>query len=288
MTASTAWGHRLRLAIAAATVALLSAQEPTGLTPGNAIERRIAGGEAHDYRLTLAAGEYAEIVVEQRGIDVTVQLLEAGGRVAAEFDSESRKQGHESAGLVADTPTRYEVRVTPKYPKEAAAGYEIRLAEVRPATEGDRFLFEAHKLGVQALTLDQTGKYDDAVSVTQRALSLSEKAPGAGDAYTGYLLIRLGTLKRRMADYAASEGFYLRAIAVSEKRFGREDPQTATALLGLGMLYATTNQYAKAEPLLQEQLQIFERTLGLEHPALITSLGYFSILHQNRGDMERA
>ena len=277
----------MRLAIAAATVALLAAQEPTGLTPGNAIERRIAGGEAHGYQLALGAGEYAGIVVEQRGIDVTVQLLEAG-RVAAEFDSESRKQGRESVGLVADTPIRYEVRVTPKYPKEAAASYEIRLAEVRPATEGDRFLFEAHKLGVQALTLDQSGKYDDAVSVTQRALSLSEKAPGAGDAYTGYLLIRLATLKRRMADYAASEGFYLRAIAVSEKRFGREDPQTAAALLGLGMLYTVTNQYAKAEPLLQEQLQIFERTLGLEHPALITSLSYFSLLHQNREDMERA
>ena len=114
------------------------------------------------------------------GIDITVQLLDAGGRVAAEFDSESRKQGRELVGLVADTPVRYEVRVTPKYPKEAAASYEIRLAEVRPATEGDRFLFEAHKLGVQALTLDQAGKYDEATSVAQRALSLSEKVPGRG------------------------------------------------------------------------------------------------------------
>ena len=131
-----------KLAIAAATVALLAAQEPAVLTPGKAIERQIAGGESHDYRLALAPGEYAGIVVEQRGIDVVVQLLDANGRVAAEFDSESRKQGRELAGLVADAATDYQVRVAPKYPKEAAASYEIRLAEVRPATDQERFLFE--------------------------------------------------------------------------------------------------------------------------------------------------
>ena len=288
MRASTAWSRGWRLAVAAATVGLLAAQEPTGLIAGKPVERQIAGGQSHDYRLALAAGEYAGIVVEQRGIDVAVQLLEAGGRVAAEFDSESRKQGRELAGLVADTPIRYDVRVTPKYPKEAAASYEIRVTEIRPATEADRVLFEAHKLGVQAVTLDQTGKYAEATATFQRAISLSEKAPGTGDAYTGYLLIKLAGLKRRMADYAAAEDIYLRAIAVSEQHFGREDPQTATALLGLGMLYATTNKYAKAEPLLQEQLEIFEKTLGPEHPALITSFGYFSALHQNRGDLARA
>lgn len=276
------------LAIAAASAVSLAAQEPTSLTPGKAIERPIAGGESHVYRLTLAAGEYAGIIVEQNGIDIAVQLLDAGGGVAAEFDSESRKQGRELVGLVADTPVRYEVRVAPKYPKEVAASYEIRLTEVRPATDRDRFLFEAHKLSAQALMLDQAGKYDEAISVARRALSLSEKVPGSGDAYTGYLLFRLASLKRRMADYGASEEFYLRAIAVSEKHFGREDPQTATALLGLGMLYVTTNRYAEAEPLLREQLQIFEKTLGLVHPALITSLGYFSLLHQNREDLERA
>ena len=288
MKTSTTWNRRGRLAIVAAAVAVLGAQEPTGLTPGNAIERPIAAGESHVYRLALAAGEYAAIVVEQRGIDIAVQLLDEGGRVAAEFDSESRKQGRELVGLVADTSRRYEVRVTPKYPKEAGASYEIRLAEVRPATDVDRFLFEAHKLGAQALTLDQAGKYDEAISTAQRALSLSEKAPGAGDSYTGYLLIRLGSLKRRMADYAASDAFYRRAIAISETKLGREDPQTATALCGLGMLYVSTNEYAKSEPLLLEQLQIFERTLGLEHPALITSLSYLAQLHQMREDLVRA
>src|SRR5262249_3133472 len=143
MMSANAWGRRSILAIAAAAVAVLAAQEPTNLTPGKAIERPIAAEESHIYRIALAAGEYAVIVVEQRGIDITVQLLDAGGHVAAEFDSESRKQGRELVGLVADAPVRYEVRVAPKYPKETAASYEIRLAEVRPATELDRFLFEA-------------------------------------------------------------------------------------------------------------------------------------------------
>ena len=66
----------IAVSIAAATVAVLAAQEPLGLTPGRAIERPIAGGESHVYRLALGAGEYAAIVVEQRGIDIAVQLLD--------------------------------------------------------------------------------------------------------------------------------------------------------------------------------------------------------------------
>src|SRR5262245_23545347 len=54
------------------------------LEPGKAIERELASGERHDYRITLAAGEFACIAVEQRGIDVTVSLLTANGEKVEE------------------------------------------------------------------------------------------------------------------------------------------------------------------------------------------------------------
>src|SRR5215813_2800724 len=44
------------------------------LEAGKPIEREIAGGEAHSYQLTLTAGQYARVVVDQRGIDVVVTV----------------------------------------------------------------------------------------------------------------------------------------------------------------------------------------------------------------------
>jgi CHAT domain-containing protein len=274
--------------VAIATAPLAAAQESTNLAPGKALERELAGGETHLYQLALPAGDYAGLVVEQRGIDVAVQVLDTAGRVSIEFDSESRKHGREVVGLVADTPVNFQLRIQARYPKDAAAQYTIRVAELRPATERDRSGFEAHRLGTQAQQLDDAGRYDDAVSVVQRAIAVSEQAFGPGDAYIGSLLTRLGSLKRKRADYAGAEEAYLRAIAVSESALGREDPQTAIALRLLGMLYVYTNDYARAEPLLNAQLAILEKTLGPEDPNLITSLSYLSFLYQERKDLERA
>src|ERR1700722_16614924 len=47
----------------------------SSLSPGRVVERALAGGENHSYRLSLAAGQDANIVVEQRGIDTVVRIL---------------------------------------------------------------------------------------------------------------------------------------------------------------------------------------------------------------------
>src|SRR3712207_3757325 len=42
------------------------------LEPGKPIERELAGGEAHTYRFTLGAGQYARIEVAQRHINISL------------------------------------------------------------------------------------------------------------------------------------------------------------------------------------------------------------------------
>jgi hypothetical protein len=55
--------------------AVLSGQEPVAqnksasvLEQGRGIERPIAGGDAHDYKVSLKAGQFLHLVVDQRGI----------------------------------------------------------------------------------------------------------------------------------------------------------------------------------------------------------------------------
>ena len=47
------------------------AQTPAAETPlpVQPVERELAGGQAHSYTVTLAAGEFVRVIVEQRGVD---------------------------------------------------------------------------------------------------------------------------------------------------------------------------------------------------------------------------
>jgi hypothetical protein len=49
------------------------------LEPGKAIERAMAGGEVHGYKVSLKSGQFLHAVVDQRGIDVVVRLLGPDG-----------------------------------------------------------------------------------------------------------------------------------------------------------------------------------------------------------------
>src|SRR5262249_7811363 len=65
------------------------------LEQGKPIERELAGGQSHAYQITLSAGQFMKVIVEQRGIDVVVELLGPDAKPIMEFNSEIRSQGQE-------------------------------------------------------------------------------------------------------------------------------------------------------------------------------------------------
>ncbi len=260
----------------------------TTLELGNAIEREISGRNADEYELALGAGQCASITVDQRGIDVVVSVAGETGDSIAEFDSESRLQSEEHVVVSTESAVRYRLSVKPKYAKAAAGRYLIRVIEIRPATEKDRLLFEAHQLDTQGLALNRKGKFDDARSAATRALEAGEKAVGANDPYVGELLVNLAEAERAKNNLPRSEELFQRAIALDEKALGEENPQTAYAKLRLGALYDAHGEYAKADPLFQQSLAVTERTLGSDHPNVVTCLMNIAALHENREDYGQA
>jgi CHAT domain-containing protein len=113
------------------------------LEPGKAIGRELASGERHDYRITLAAGEFACIAVEQRGIDVTVSLLTANGEKVAERVLNGR-YGRIYLSILAQTTANYRIEAQASMKNANGGRYEIRMAERRPHAEqdGDRVAAE--------------------------------------------------------------------------------------------------------------------------------------------------
>src|SRR5215813_7211694 len=168
-----------------------STQEPLGarsgrgdendvraLEPGKLHRRELAGGQRHTYRIRLGADQFLKVIIEQEGIDVVAHLSGPDGKPIMEFDSESRSHGRELVAHVADAEGDYQLVVQPKQKGAVAGAYEIRIDELRVATENDRTLQEARKLYDDNLKLQGKGKYEEARPLIERALAIREKALG--------------------------------------------------------------------------------------------------------------
>src|SRR5215475_2186773 len=86
-------------------------QESVSLEPGKPIERELSGGQSHFYKITLLSGQYLQIVVEQRGIDVAVTLLAPDGKKISEVDSENVIEGSETVSAIAEATGEYMIEV---------------------------------------------------------------------------------------------------------------------------------------------------------------------------------
>src|SRR5215813_5115192 len=258
------------------------------LEPGKPIERELAGGQSHAYQITLSAGQFMKVIVEQRGIDVVVGLLGPDAKQVMEFDSEIRSQGQETVWQVAEVAGSYRLNVRAKYKGAPAGGYEIRVVELRAATEKDRVLQEARKLHTESQRLSRAGKYDESRPVAERALGLREKALGPDHPDVARSLHNLANLYRLKGDYAKAEPLVQRALAIYEKALGPEHPDVARSLNNLANLYRDKGDYAKAEPLFQRALATLEKTLGSEHPYVALALHDLSALYAAKGAIAQA
>lgn len=107
------------------------------LVPGKAVVRSLKGSETHHYIVELQANDLANIVVDQRGIDVVVTVLTPDGKKLREVDSPNGTMGPELLQFVPKTSGKHLVEVRPIV--TAVAGtYEIRIHTPRPATPEER------------------------------------------------------------------------------------------------------------------------------------------------------
>ncbi|MEP7339751.1 MAG: CHAT domain-containing protein [Acidobacteriota bacterium] len=181
-----------RLAIAAAILILIGCagalpastaaafqQPPSSLELSKAIEKTLAGGEAHSYRVLAQTGQFLRVVVQQRGIDVKLTLFAPDGKQILEVDSPNGEQGPETASVITTAAGEYRIEIKSEDKKARAGRYEARLEALQAATDTDRTrvaaehaVAEAERLAGEhtpAALRQAIQKYEEAVQ-TLRAL----------------------------------------------------------------------------------------------------------------------
>lgn len=107
---------------------------------GKPIERAIGRGEAHVYAVAVPKGHVVSGVVEQRGIDVVVRVLDPTGAVVATVDSPTGPQGPEpwTAGRKNKPAGVWRIEVSPFAPDAASGRYQASITEVVTEHEIER------------------------------------------------------------------------------------------------------------------------------------------------------
>ena len=116
--------------------ALITVQAQTTLQVGTPIERTLGPGQSHDFAVSAEENNFIELVVEQRGIDVSVKVSSPDGKSLGEYDTPNGADGPENVSFVATTAGTYRITVSPlSSADQTTARFEIKLIEVRQATD---------------------------------------------------------------------------------------------------------------------------------------------------------
>ena len=267
-------------------LAVQTVQEATTLEPGKSIERELAGGQKHSYQIALSEGQYLRVEISQKGIDVGATFQLPNGRIRQSFEPFG---GQPELGIVwvAESSGSYRIEV---YAREKAptGRYEIRLAEMRPATENDRALQQARNLLTEYLRLDREARYGEARTLLTKVLEIRERVLGPEDLLVATTLSFLASSCKATGDYASAEPLYLRALKIEQKALGPDHPAVALELTELGGLYLAKGDYLKAEEVDQRALGIYERAQLAEIPAVASLLTGLGSLCYGRGDYRNA
>lgn len=146
---------------------IVQAQE-AHLEPGKVVEREIAGAVSHSYLINLSAGQFIRVVLEQKGIDLSLVLATPDSKQVAAINL-TRPGGFESLSAEAASGGDYRLVVRAVAPAHIAGAYLLR-AEARAPTPEDMQRITAEGMLVEANPM--VGQSNAAV----RAVELLDKA----------------------------------------------------------------------------------------------------------------
>ena len=274
-------------ALSAAAVPLppLLAAQPARqeLYAGTVLERQLAGGEAQAFSLEASSGAHLLITVEQRGIDVVIDVLRQDGTALIAVDG--IVDGPETVLLPADVAGPFEIRVRSPNPGVAPGDYTLRVEELSASTPEERERIEAERLMTEAAArfLEGTGdalrlglaRYQEA-QVLWRSLGDRQRearcALAAGDMNTA-----LGQPKQALELYQRALDLFVELA---------DEPGQATAWSNIGVTRTALGDTAGGGAAEREALAL-ERSLGrvYEEGKVLNHLGL--ALH-SQGELREA
>lgn len=251
------------------------------------IEREIAGGQQHEFQINVAAGQYAKIIIEQRGINLFARLTDGNGKIVTESDLNIEKNGAEIVEIYSATDD-LRLSVAARNNIAPNAAYKIELVEQRNPTTKEIALGEARKLVNNAIELWIAGKYAEAQPLVERGLAIRERESGTEKFDVAQAYFVLGNIVGDLGDLDKNEALYKRALEIAEKVLDKNHLFISAIYNNWGAIHKLRGDYLKAEEFYLRALEIREKLLDRNHLLISQSLNNLGIIYNARGDKEKA
>src|SRR6185295_16516175 len=228
------------------------------LSPSVPVERELSAGGHHKYRIALVPGQYLEVAVVQRSVDVVVSLFGPNEEMIREKDFVQALQQTEIVAEVADKAGDYflEIRATDN---DAAGRYEVVIRALREATATDRYRVGASRAYQQAEDLYERKtapflekaieKYEEAAALWQAAGDHSREARS---------LLTIGVIYWLTGEFSRALDYSKQALELL--RDAKDQIGEANALNNIGQNYNALGQNQEAFNAFHQALAIYRES----------------------------
>ncbi|MBX5451466.1 toll/interleukin-1 receptor domain-containing protein [Thermogemmatispora sp.] len=128
--------------------------------------------------------------------------------------------------------------------------------------------------------LRQHGRYQEAVPLFERALSIREQVLGPEHAETATSLYDLAFVYRFAGRSSEALPLLERALSIREQALGPAHPLTVTTLESLAFLHMSTGRLTTAFPLLERLAPLAEQVFGPSNPKTLSALNTLALCYE--------
>lgn len=219
------------------------------LEDGLFLKRELQAKERHLYPVSLKEGEFLRVVVDQNGIDVTVELLGPDEKVVSAIDSFNGENGEEDLAALASGAGLYQIQVRALVEGVPPGAYTLRVEGPRPPRERDRVRVEAVQAMGAAFTAPSIERSERALALWK---DLDEKSRQAE------MLLFLARQRVEQGELQQAGQNALEAAALWK---GLKNPEGhVEALLEAGRADCTLGHLEQAQARFEEALEIARRS----------------------------
>lgn len=141
------------------------------LLTGQGFEKELAKGQAHTYKISVAANNYLRVVIEQHGIIIIATLYDSQGKELVKADNPSGTHGPIYLSTISPSPVDYRLEVRSTETWANAGRYKIAIEQLREAKQSDSQRVAAEKNFTEGRWLYDSRKYKDAREKFEASLS---------------------------------------------------------------------------------------------------------------------
>ncbi len=255
------------------------------LETGKPIERELKSGEIHTYQVSLRVNQFLKVVVDQRGIDVAVSLFGPDGKKIAEANISFLTQVQESISVISDAAGSYRLEVRSLDNSVHAGRYEIKIEEIRSATQQDSVRVAAEREIAQAEQLRSQGTAE----TFRRAIDKYEEVLPLGRSTSdlrleALTLNNIGEVYYLLGERQKALEYHNQALPI--RRSVGDRPGEATTLNNIGEVYSSLGERQKALEYYNQALPI-HRSVGNRSGEAATLNG-IGMVYNSLGERQKA